>query len=200
LATPEGFREDPRLVWEWYQDRQRCIKKASPNPAHHALVEMEDRYPSFDLITQNIDGIHRRAGSRNVIELHGNIWRVRCTRDGTVFGIDDPVDEIPPLCECGSILRPDVVWFGEQLPADAVSRASEAVAGCDVMLVIGTSAVVYPAAALPMIAKNSGAFVIELNTEKTDVTSYADASLIGPAGTILPEIWHRVKHPESFIK
>lgn len=200
LATPEGFMSDPCLVWEWYQLRQVEIAKAAPNRAHLALAEMEASLPSFTLVTQNIDGMHRRAGNSRVVELHGNIWRMRCTRDGTVSDIDGPVRDIPPFCACGSLMRPDVVWFGEQLPRAEVERSSEAAASCDLMLVVGTSAVVYPAAALPIIAKNSGALVVEVNAEPTDVSTYSDATLIGPAGTLLPEIWRMMGYPERFMK
>jgi NAD-dependent deacetylase len=189
LATPEGFREDPRLAWEWYQLRQREMKKAKPNPAHHTIALMEAHFDEFAVLTQNIDGMHKRGGSRNVIELHGNIWRMRCTRDGTVIDLDGPVEEIPPLCHCGSILRPDVVWFGEALPIDAMNAASEAASKSDVMFVVGTSAVVYPAAALPILTKNSGGLVIEINPERTDVSSYADLSIFGRAGELMPVIW-----------
>jgi NAD-dependent protein deacetylase/lipoamidase len=189
LATPEGFREDPLLAWEWYQLRQREMRKAKPNPAHLTIATMEDHFDEFAVLTQNIDGMHKRAGSRNVIELHGNIWRMRCTRDGTVIDLDVPVEEIPPLCHCGSILRPDVVWFGEPLPIDAMNAASEAASKSDVMFVVGTSAVVYPAAALPILTKNSGGLVIEINPERTDVSYYADLSIFGRAGDIMPVIW-----------
>lgn len=199
LATPEGFREDPRLVWEWYQQRQIEISKAKPNPAHLTIADMEKRYPSFTVVTQNIDGMHRRAGNRNVVELHGNIWRMRCPRDNTLVDLDSPVSEIPPLCQCGSIMRPDVVWFGEPLPHDALEAASRAAAESDAMLVVGTSAVVYPAAALPVIAKNSGSLVVEVNVEPTDVTGYADLLLQGRAGEVLPALWTMILEPERFM-
>jgi NAD-dependent deacetylase len=190
LATPQGFKEDPRLVWEWYQLRQKEIKKAKPNAAHIAIVHMEDHFPRFSVLTQNIDGMHKKAGSRNVVELHGSIWRMRCSRDGLTIQNDDPVTEIPPMCQCGSILRPDVVWFGEQLSPDVVDEASRVANESEVMFVVGTSAVVYPAAALPAITKNSGGLVIEINLEPTDITSYADVSLFGPAGEMLPALWN----------
>jgi len=199
LATPAGFVEDPRLVWEWYQLRQMEIEKARPNPAHETIAEMERHYPVFSLLTQNIDGMHRRAGNRNVIELHGSIWRIRCPRDDTVVELGSPVDEIPPLCQCGSVMRPDVVWFGEPLPQAAFDAASEAAAESDAMLVIGTSAVVYPAAALPILTKNAGGVVVEVNIEPTDITTYADLSIRGRAGDVLPALWTRVLHPESFM-
>lgn len=199
LATPAGFREDPRLVWEWYRLRQVEIKKAQPNPAHDTIAAMERHYRVFSVLTQNIDGMHERAGSRNVIELHGNIWRMRCPRDGTIVELDSPIEEIPPLCQCGSIMRPDVVWFGEPLPQDAVDAASKAAAESEVMFVVGTSAVVYPAAALPVLTKNMGGLVIEVNVEPTDVSGYSDLLLRGRAGEVLPALWTRILYPESFM-
>ena len=189
LATPEGFHANPELAWEWYQLRQREMKKAKPNPAHETIAEMERRYPKFTVITQNIDGLHTRAGSHNIIELHGNIWRMRCERDGTIIDLIEPVEEIPPLCHCGSILRPDVVWFGEALPSEAITKAEKVARESEIMLVVGTSAVVYPAAALPLLTKGSGGAVIEINLEPTDISSYADASLFGLAGEVLPALW-----------
>lgn len=192
LATPEGFKEDPQLVWEWYQLRQREIRKATPNPAHRVIAKMEKRYPRFTVLTQNIDGMHGRAGNKNVIELHGNIWRMRCMRDCTTIMLDSPVEEIPPLCQCGSILRPDVVWFGEQLPQEAMDEASRAALESEVMFVVGTSAVVYPAATLPILTRNSGGSVIEINLEPTDVSTYADASFFGRAGEVLSALWRMI--------
>jgi NAD-dependent deacetylase len=192
LATPEGFKEDPRLVWEWYQLRQREMKKAKPNPAHETIAKMEDHYDEFAVLTQNIDGMHKRAGSRNIVELHGNIWRMRCPRDATVIDLDSPVEEIPPLCHCGSMLRPDVVWFGEQLSHEVLEKASAAASMSDVMFVVGTSAVVYPAAALPVLTKNKGGLVIEVNVERTDLSAYADISVFGRAGELMPALWRKM--------
>ena len=189
LATPQGFEDDPRLVWEWYQLRQVEMLKAKPNPAHEIIARMERHFSKFSVLTQNIDGMHARAGNRNIVELHGSIWRMKCVRDGTLISIDSPVKEIPPLCQCGGLMRPDVVWFGEQLSTDVVEEASRAARESDVMFVVGTSAIVYPAAALPAITKNSGGLVVEINVEPTDITSYADASLFGPAGEVLPALW-----------
>ncbi|MGQ9587157.1 MAG: SIR2 family NAD-dependent protein deacylase [Thermoplasmata archaeon] len=199
LATSEGFRNDPRLVWEWYQLRQMEMMRAQPNPAHKAIADMEDHFESFTVLTQNIDGMHRRAGSKSIVELHGNIWRMRCPRDNTIVEIDSPVDELPPLCQCGGILRPDVVWFGEQLPSEAIEKAFQAASESEVMFVVGTSAVVYPAAALPALTKNAEGMVIEVNLEPTDVSMYADASFFGRAGEILPVLWQMILHPESFM-
>ncbi len=192
LATREGFAKDPRLAWEWYQLRQVEIAKAKPNPAHETIADIERSVDSFAVVTQNIDGLHARAGSRRVIELHGNIWRMRCERDGTIITTDEPVKEIPPMCQCGSLLRPDVVWFGEPLPSAAVDEASEVARASEAMFVVGTSAVVYPAAAMPMITKNSGGMVVEVNTEPTEVSSYADLSIIGRAGEVMPVLWHSI--------
>jgi len=192
LATPWGFREDPALVWEWYKLRQTEIMKASPNPAHVVIAAMAKYYESFRVLTQNIDGMHHRAGSEDVIELHGNIWRMRCERDGTTVTLDSPVDEIPPLCQCGSVMRPDVVWFGEPLKPEILSEASQAAADSDLMFVVGTSAMVHPAAALPVIVKNSGGVVVEINIEETDVSRYADASFFGRAGEVLPALWRKM--------
>jgi len=200
LATPAGFREDPLLAWEWYQLRQREMKKAEPNPAHLTIAEMEPYFREFSVITQNIDGMHKRAGSRRIIELHGNIWRMRCVRDGTVIDIDEPVKDIPPTCHCGSILRPDVVWFGEPLPEDVLDASSKAASESDVMFVVGTSAIVYPAAALPALTKNAGGLVIEVNLEPTEISTYADLSLFGRAGELMPALWEQISSPESFIK
>lgn len=197
LATPQGFRDDPHIVWEWYQLRQIEMKKAMPNPAHDTIALMEKHFEEFSVLTQNIDGMHARAGSRNIVELHGNIWRMRCPRDGTTIVLDDPVKEIPPLCQCGSIMRPDVVWFGEQLSQSAVEVASKAASESEAIFVVGTSAVVYPAAALPILTKNSGGLVIEINIEETDVSSYADASLFGRAGQVLPALWKRICFPKG---
>ena len=197
LATPQGFRDDPHIVWEWYQLRQIEMKKAMPNPAHDTIALMEKHFEEFSVLTQNIDGMHARAGSRNIVELHGNIWRMRCPRDGTTIVLDDPVKEIPPLCQCGSIMRPDVVWFGEQLSQSAVEVASKAASESEAIFVVGTSAVVYPAAALPILTKNSGGLVIEINIEETDVSSYADASLFGRAGNVLPALWKRICFPKG---
>ncbi|MCS7283710.1 MAG: NAD-dependent deacylase [Anaerolineae bacterium] len=190
LATPEAFARNPTLVWEWYDWRRRRIAACQPNPAHRVLAEMEATLPDFILITQNVDGLHQAAGSRKVLELHGNIWRVRCTRCGKV--VEDrrvPLPEIPPHCACGGLLRPDVVWFGEPLPTDVLQQAWEAAKRCRCMLIIGTSALVQPAASLPVIAKQSGAYLVEVNVADTPLTSLADEVLRGPAGEVLPRWW-----------
>jgi NAD-dependent deacetylase len=158
LATPEGFARDPLKVWEWYEWRRTLIREAQPNPAHRALARIEDA----PIITQNIDGLHALAGSTDVVELHGNIFRVRCVREGVVHDHREPFETLPPSCGCGGLLRPDVVWFGEVLPEDAIARAVSAIRAADLMIVIGTSGVVYPAAGL--IALHEG-LSIEVNPE-----------------------------------
>jgi NAD-dependent deacetylase len=189
LATPEAFHRDPRLVWEWYGWRRQLIAGCRPNAAHLAIAALERRSPEFLLITQNVDGLHRLAGSVRVVELHGNLWRVRCVEEGkTMEHLDIPLRAIPPRCACGGLLRPDVVWFGEALPPEALQAAYDAAESCDVFLVVGTSALVQPAASLPMIARRRGACVVEVNLEPTPLTSIASESHHGKAGDILPAL------------
>ena len=189
LASPDAFRRDPRLVWEWYDWRRQKIAQASPNPAHAALAQLERIVPKFLLITQNIDDLHGTAGSRRLIELHGCIWRVRCQAEGTVHeNREVPLKTLPPHCDCGGLLRPDVVWFGEPLSVEIQAQAFAAAETSDVFLTVGTSAIVHPAAALPIVAKDRGAFVAEINPAPTPITPYLDCYLQGPAGMILPQI------------
>lgn len=190
LATPNAFARDPKLVWEWYDWRRQLIGKVQPNPGHYALAELEERCAQFTLITQNIDGLHARAGSLNILELHGNIWRMRCSREGTTT-MDEraPLPEMPPRCSaCGELLRPDVVWFGEALPETVIRDAYEVASQVDLFMVIGTSAVVQPAASLPLLAKQAGAYLIEVNLEETPLSQIVDQSLFGPAGEVLPQL------------
>jgi len=188
LASREGFESDPTLVWNWYAERRKMISEARPNPGHIAISELDSLFDNMVVITQNIDNLHREAGSKNVTEIHGNIFRYKC------FNHDHPVDSVPkdsgspPTCHCGSFIRPDVVWFGEMLPEHAVEEAYRALVGCDVILVVGTSGTVYPAAGFPGVAKQAGARIIEVNPEETPVTPEADAFVCGPAGQILPEL------------
>ncbi len=194
LATPEAFARNPALVWEWYDWRRQIIARSQPNPAHRILAEMEEFFPHFTLITQNVDGLHQAAGSKKVLELHGNIWRVRCVREGTVSeNREVPLKEIPPRCRCGALLRPDVVWFGEPLPGDVLEKAFAAAEECDIMLVIGTSAVVQPAASIPLVALRRGASVVEINPQETPLSRYATEVLRGKAGEVLPALWERWK-------
>ncbi|MEO8103931.1 MAG: NAD-dependent deacylase [Betaproteobacteria bacterium] len=191
LATAEAFLADPKRVWEWYAWRRTTVAQALPNAGHAALAELERqsiaRDADFTLITQNVDGLHHVAGSRNVVELHGNIRRVMCFDHHHQAVSWSEVGEIPPRCaQCGSMLRPDVVWFGEMLPEDALDAAMRATRSCDVFLSVGTSSVVEPAASLPLVARQAGAMVIEVNPDTTPVTAAAQISLRGTAGEILP--------------
>jgi NAD-dependent deacetylase len=190
LATPEAFKRDPRQVWRWYDWRRGIIGRREPNPGHQVLARWEKRFPGFVLITQNVDGLHRRAGSERVLELHGNIWEMRCTAEGTVTENHDfPLREIPPRCPgCGAPLRPNVVWFGEALPEKTLQEAYAASAACDLMFVVGTSAFVQPAGSLPLLAAERGATIVEINPDITPLTEAADYSFREKAGEILPQI------------
>jgi NAD-dependent deacetylase len=190
LATPEAFARNPRLVWEWYAFRRQLIGEKVPNPAHYALAAIENRVATVTLITQNIDELHQRAGSHETIELHGSIGRCRCVECETLTREWDEVTDIPPRCrECGGMLRPDVVWFGEALPFEAFARAVAATQDADVFFTIGTSTVVYPAAALPLEAVEYGATTIEVNPESTSVTVMMDYAFQGRAGGIMPNLF-----------
>jgi len=194
LATPHAFQANPKLVWEWYDWRRGIIGRAEPNPGHRAIAEMEQIFPRFTLITQNVDGLHRRAGSTKVIEIHGNLWDLRCVAEGQVR--EDyrcPLPEIPPLCECGALLRPHVVWFGESLDQGDLARAYGLIEECDLLLVVGTSAVVQPVASFPLMAKQGGAFVVEVNMDSTPISALVDASFQGKAGEILPAFLERIE-------
>lgn len=187
LATPGAFRDDPRLVWEWYDWRRGLVAAAEPNAAHRALAGMEGAIPSFSLATQNVDGLHARAGSRALLELHGSIWTLRCTSCGTQT--DDrraPLPELPPRCPCGGLLRPGVVWFGEALPQAVFAQAARAAKDCEVYLVVGTAGAVEPAASLARMARKAGAFVAEVNPDPTALTPHCHASLRGKAAELLP--------------
>ncbi|MBA5866007.1 MAG: NAD-dependent protein deacylase [Nitrospira sp. CR1.3] len=187
LATPEAFERDPRLVWEWYNWRRELIAATRPNPAHSAVVELEQRSEEFWLITQNVDGLHRTAGSRKLSEIHGNIWMVRCTDCGSVEENHEvPIALLPVCSRCKGLLRPHIVWFGESLFPEDLSRCATALRTCDVLLVIGTSGVVYPAAGFASMAKESGAFVAEINLEPTPQSGLVDLSLQGRAKDLVP--------------
>jgi len=189
LASPEAFRRDPKRVWDWYAWRREAIKAVRPNPGHYALVEIEERTPQFTLITQNVDGLHRMAGSRNLLELHGNIQRVRCADCNTFTDTWDDDSEAVPRCKvCDGLLRPDVVWFGEALPRHQLEAAMEAARSCDVFFSIGTSGVVQPASSLAFAAHNRGAAVVEINAEPTPLTSKADYVFQGKSGELLPRL------------
>ncbi len=178
LATPTAFMRDPVLVWKWYDWRRGIVSKAKPNRAHILIAELEKEIDVI-VITQNVDGLHQKAGSTRVLELHGNIWRVRCTACyDTYYNYEVPLREIPPRCvNCGGILRPDVVWFGEEIPANILEESFRISENCEVMVVVGTSGVVYPAAYLPFIAKRAGARLVEINPEDTPISSISDMKI-----------------------
>jgi len=189
LATPEAFQRYPRLVWEFYQWRRELLQPLKPNPAHLALAELERRLPQLTLITQNIDGLHKVAGSCQIIELHGNIWHLRCTGCGRVR--EDRRLDLPPLptCEeCGELLRPHVVWFGEMLAPEVLEQAYAALQTCQVLLIIGTSGLVQPAASMGGFAKQHRAFVVEINLEPTPCSDLYDLSIRGKAGEVVPRL------------
>jgi NAD-dependent deacetylase len=192
LATPEAFDRDPGLVWEWYHWRQSLIGKASPNPGHRVLAAFEERCERFLMLTQNVDNLHQRAGSKKVLELHGNIFRARCLNCGrkVEHGVTQEEHNALPRCECGGLLRPDVVWFGELIPADVWHDSLVFLESADVALICGTSGVVWPAAMIPNIACERGLKTIEINLEPTAISSIVDVSLIGKAGEILPRVLH----------
>ena len=188
LATPRAFARDPELVWQWYDWRRALIAQVKPNAGHLALTELEKRTAQFTLVTQNVDGLHQQAGSYSVVELHGSIWTLRCVVCGKEW-LDRKVPLIiPPHCECAAIARSGVVWFGENLPPQVWNSAEKAVQSSDVLLVVGTSAVVYPAAGLVPLARSCGAKTIEINVEPTPVSGFVDCALTGPAGEILPRL------------
>jgi len=192
MATLEGYVRDPSFVWTWYEHRFGIVVDAEPNLGHRAIAELEELFPTVTVVTQNIDGLHQRAGSTDVIELHGTMHRYACLhRKHVGFKRDDFADqeERPPRCPvCGDLIRPEVVWFGEALPAAELDRAQLRSAACDAMLVVGTSAVVFPAAALPLQAIHSGATVIEVNPEPTALSRQATFWLRGPGGEVLPQL------------
>lgn len=196
LATPQAFKANPKLVWDWYEYRREMVRGAKPNPGHFALAELQRRFSNFTLITQNVDDLHEQAGSENVIHLHGNIARTKCFYDcqGSPTLVDLSkitwhLDDAPPSCpHCGHWLRPDVVWFGEMMPPDAMEAAQKACVTCDVAIVVGTSGMVEPAASLPRLAKSAGAKVIEVNPDYSMITRFADVKLEGASGVILPQL------------
>ena len=201
LATPEAFARDPLLVWQWYRWRQGIIARAAPNAGHRSLARLQERLPGLTIITQNVDGLHQRAGSAAVIELHGNIWRARCARgcgavrqlhdaDATQEAVSDETDL--PVCACGALLRPDIVWFGEALDERRIDAAVEVARTADVFLAVGTSAIVYPAAGLPLAASRAGALVVEINPDDTPLSPLAGLVLRGPAAEVLPALESRL--------
>jgi NAD-dependent deacetylase len=194
VATPSAFRRNPALVWRFYNARRASLRTVRPNPGHEALVALEDRFGDrFTLLTQNVDGLHRAAGSRRVLELHGNLARVRCTGCGRIEdrGAEN-LDDLPHCAVCNALLRPDVVWFEEPLPEEVWAEAETAVDRCQCFLVVGTSAIVYPAAGLIQRARYGGARVIEVNLTETSASQIVDVGLYGPSGQILPQLVQRL--------
>jgi NAD-dependent deacetylase len=199
VATPRAFRKNPELVWRFYNMRRAARQKVQPNPGHVALANMETLYgfERFALITQNVDGLHQEAGSQRVLEVHGSLARIRCT--GCTFREDRGMEPLPdlPKCEkCGALLRPDIVWFEEMLPADVWEEAEFAASSCQCFMVVGTSAIVYPAAGLIHRARDAGATIIEVNIEPSEASQIVDVGLYGPSGQILPELVSRLDWPQ----
>jgi NAD-dependent deacetylase len=196
LATPDAFAREPALVWEWYAWRRELVARAEPNAGHRALVALAQRVPRLTLITQNVDGLHQRAGSVDVIEFHGNIARSRCSREGVAVEPPAGSRDVPPRCpRCGAHVRPDVVWFGETIPPLALEHAFDAAHGCDLFLSVGTSSQVYPAAGLAEAAHAAGACVVEINPERTPHSRFATWQLAGPAGEMLPALLAALAEP-----
>ncbi len=200
LASVNGFMSNPDLVWSWYQHRIEIVNQANPNPGHFAIAEMEKKFPKFTLITQNVDRLHHRAGSSNVLELHGNIVENHCFDCKKQYNGETvlPDKQLPRCPHCGGKIRPSVVWFGEMLPQEALQASEEAAYSCDVFFSVGTSAEVYPAANLPTLAKRSGAFVVEVNQNVTQLSSFVDVRLAAPSGIALPKMLEEFKKFKSF--
>lgn len=193
LATPEAFARDPRRVWAWYAERYGAMRRSAPNPAHRVIASWQERFPSLLVVTQNVDRLHQRAGSRHVLELHGTIWDSHCARCGRSRPTDQVLagvapGELPAPCPCGGALRPSVVWFGEALPAAAFADAAAEAGRCDAFVVVGTSATVWPAAGLIELAAAAGALVVEVNREPSALSELADVALAGAAGELLPRL------------
>ena len=189
LATPQAFATHPKRVWEWYSWRRELISRIEPNPGHLAVAKFEKFFSDFCLVTQNVDGLHYRAGSKRILRLHGDIWEVRCVSCGlSRIDLQAVLPSLPPLCECGGMLRPGVVWFGEMLPVDVFEQAVGATRCCDLFFSVGTSAQVFPASQLPGIARQHGAYVVEVNIEPSAAASEAHEVLLGKAGEILPAL------------
>ena len=187
LASIDAFYDDPKLVWEWYEDRRKNILSVKPNEGHFAISQMEE-FKDVVVLTQNIDGLHQRSGSTNVLELHGSIIRIKCTVCDFIDNITENFESLPPKCKCGSMLRPDVVWFGEPLPQNIWQSAIKEASICDVMIIVGTSLVVSPANTLPVYAKQNGAILIEVNPEKTVMSNDMDLSIQATSAEVLPKI------------
>ncbi len=187
LATINAFYDDPKLVWQWYNERRRNILQAQGNPGHKAIAELE-KYAQVVVLTQNIDGLHQKSGSSNVLELHGSIVRIKCSVCDYNEEILSEISDLPPLCKCGNILRPDVVWFGESLSEDVWNRAMDFASQCDLMVVVGTSLAVSPANTLPHYAKQNNATLVEVNPERTDMSWKMDVTIRNTSAAILPKL------------
>ena len=192
LASIDGFMANPKLVWEWYKWRRQLISEAQPNAGHLALAKLEKYLTEFTLVTQNVDNLHQRAGSEQLIELHGNIHRNKCFRCGLAISDSAFTGDQIPVCACGGMIRPDVVWFGELLPEAAISAAISAAKKSQLFLTIGTSAEVFPAADLPIFAKRSGAYLVEINPDETRISRHADEVFRAPSGTVLSALWEAI--------
>lgn len=192
LANMKAFLANPALVWGWYQHRRQILREVQPNPGHFALAKMAGLMKDFTLVTQNVDGLHARAGSRDVLEVHGNLLRsfcVSCKKFATPEFLESIADSGHALCpQCGGLLRPDVVWFGEMLPGEIFQQAEHAARRCELFLSVGTSAAVYPAAGLPLLARDCGAYVVEINPRPTEISARMDELLCGPSAQILPAL------------
>jgi len=191
LASFDGFMKNPNLVWEWYQYRRKIVRETEPNAGHKIIAAFEKHFDEVTVVTQNVDNLHKRAGSSNILELHGNIERNFCMNCKTFYGVEKFIEtEEAPKCEkCDGMIRPDVVWFGEMLPQEIFAKAERKAADSDICFIVGTSAVVYPAAYIPISAKEAGATLVEINIESTEITNQVDYSIIGKAGEILPRIF-----------
>jgi len=194
LATPNAFRQNPEIVWEWYAWRQGLIANCEPNPAHLTLAKWENEGILKVLITQNVDGLHHRAGSKNPLLVHGNLWDLKCTHCGYRGSISTPVTRLPRCPECQALLRPDVVWFGEGLPSKVLDQVFVELERADAIMVIGTSAMVQPSASFPLVVQRHGGQIIEVNIEVTPLTAIADIHLRGKAGELLPQIDKQLRH------
>lgn len=194
LANFDAFLRNPEIVWEWYKHRKKIVHESKPNSAHIAISDFQNIFPDIKVITQNIDSMHKRAGSKIVYELHGNIERNYCVKCKTYYNNDIVFSHSVPKCKCGGIIRPDVVWFGEYLPLDEFKESEKAAKKADIFIIVGTSAIVYPAASMIFVAKESGAYLIEINLKKTEITEIADRSFFGKAGVVLPNIYNEIKN------
>ncbi|OGU63095.1 MAG: NAD-dependent protein deacylase [Ignavibacteria bacterium RBG_13_36_8] len=202
LANFNSFLQNPDLVWEWYQYRRKIVSESQPNPGHLAITEFEKYYPNVTVVTQNVDNLHRRAGSKKVYELHGNIERNYCIECKTYAHISEFIssDKAPRCKMCDGLVRPDVVWFGEMLPQDVFNASEKEAEKCDICFVVGTSAAVYPAIYIPITAKSSGAYLVEINIQPTEISQLVDFSIIGKSGEILPLILDEIKKFKQALK